>query len=438
MSLKVAKFGGSSLANAEMIGQAARIVRDDADRRYVVPSAPGKRHDDDRKITDLLFLCHAAAAQKVGFAETFTLIRERYVQIIDMLGLSLRIEPVLDEIHREIADGASEAYTASRGEYLNGLVLADLLGYDFVDPAGMIFFDEHGRFLPEQTNAAVLRVLGNHERAVIPGYYGSAPDGTIRTFSRGGSDITGAIVARAVEASVYENWTDVPGLLMADPRIIDHPHPIDKITYRELRELAYMGANVLHDEAIFPVRKAGIPVNIRSTHQPEQPGSVIVPDDYPIAHTGTITGVAGRKNFTILTVEKALMNSTLGFGRRLLNVLEVHGVSFEHLPSGIDTMSVVISDDQLNDNLHAVLEDIENELHPDSVEVNPNMALIATVGRGMAHTPGMASRLFNALAEASINVRMIDQGSSELNIIVGVEADVFEKAVRAIYHAFVQ
>ncbi len=438
MSLKVAKFGGSSLADAGMIDRAACIVRSDPDRRYIVPSAPGKRHADDRKITDLLYLCHAAAAQKVGFEETFGLIRDRYLQIVKLLELKLELESVLDDIHRQIADGASSAFTASRGEYLNGLILADLLGFAFVDPAGMIIFDEHGRFQPEQTNVAVARALGEHPRAVIPGFYGSGPDGAIHTFSRGGSDITGAIVARATEADVYENWTDVPGLLMADPRIIDQPHPIDKITYRELRELAYMGANVLHDEAIFPVRKAGIPVNIRNTHNPDQPGSVIVPDDYPIAHTGTITGVAGRKNFTILTIEKALMNSTLGFGRRLLNVLEVHGISFEHLPSGIDTMSVVISDDQLNDKLQSVLDDIENELHPDSVEVSPEMALIATVGRGMSHTPGMAARLFNALAEASINVGMIDQGSSELNIIVGVEADVFETAVKAIYHAFVE
>ncbi|MFA7236216.1 MAG: aspartate kinase [Phycisphaeraceae bacterium] len=437
MSVKVAKFGGSSLADAGQFRKVAAIIGADAARCFVVPSAPGKRHKDDQKITDLLYLCHAAAQQRVGFDQTFNLIADRYLQIVADLKLSLNLKSHLAKIRHDIAAGASADYTASRGEYLNGLILADLLGYDFVDPAECIHFNDAGRFDAERTQIAMTARLHQHPRAVVPGFYGSTPDGQIKTFSRGGSDITGSIVARGAAASVYENWTDVSGLLMADPRVVEHPKTIDVVTYSELRELAYMGATVLHDEAIFPVRQAGIPVNIRNTNAPDHPGTLIVRDADPISHQHTITGIAGRKDFTVIALDKSLMNAEIGFARRFLSVLEDHGVSFEHMPSGIDTLSVVIADNQIRGKLESMLEQIRADCKPDAMDVYGDMALIATVGRGMAYTPGMAAKLFGALAAAGVNIRMIDQGSSELNIIVGVQSADFEKAVNAIYHAFV-
>lgn len=437
MGTKVAKFGGSSLSEATQFRKVRAIVEEDASRRYIVPSAPGKRDPKDEKITDLLYKCHALAKDGHSFLEVFARIKERYQSICTELGLALDLSPEFDAIEKAIAAGASADYTASRGEYLNGKILAAYLGYAFVDPATMIFFDQHGQFDAEKTQAVLSRELARYERAVIPGFYGSSPDGQIRTFSRGGSDITGAIVARGVQASLYENWTDVSGFLMADPRIVPNPKPIREITYRELRELAYMGATVLHDEAIFPVREAKIPINIKNTNDPGDPGTLIVNDNGSIRTPGSITGIAGRKGFTIIAIEKTLMHSELGFGRKLLSVIEEHGISFEHMPSGIDTISLVIADSQLNDKLEQVLIGIKRVCKPDAIEVVRDIALIATVGLGMAYTPGIAAKLFTALAEAGINVRMIDQGSSEINIIVGVENKDFEAAVRQIYQAFV-
>jgi aspartate kinase len=443
MAIKVAKFGGTSLADANQFRKVQAIVAADPERRYIVPSAPGKRNAHDKKITDLLYLCHAHVQQELPFDEVFDLIAGRYLQIVKDLGLTLKLQPHLDKIKKQIAQSGpaptatAPDYAASRGEYLSGLILADLLGYDFVDAAEIILFDEHGRFDAEATQQKVSHRLQKHKQAVVPGFYGATPKGIIKTFSRGGSDISGAIVARGVGAGVYENWTDVCGLLMTDPRIVPSPRNIDVITYRELRELAYMGATVLHDEAIFPVRKAGIPVNIRNTNEPEHPGTLIVRDDQPIQHRASISGIAGRKDFTVIALEKAMMNAEIGFGRRLLSVFEDHGVSYEHTPSGIDTMSVVVADAQINGKLDAILSDIRTRCQPDDIDVYPHMALIATVGRGMASTPGMAAKLFGALAGAGINIRMIDQGSSEINIIVGVATKDFEPAVRAIYEAFV-
>lgn len=436
--IKVAKFGGTSLADATAILKVKSIVESDSARRFVVPSAPGKRNKNDQKITDLLYACHTLAEQKVPFDQVFQLISDRYNQIVADLGLKLDLAPHLEEIKKRVTGGETADYTASRGEYLNGLIIAALLGYDFVDAAEVIHFDSNGRFDPELTQESCSQRLTKHKKAVVPGFYGSMPDGSIKTFSRGGSDISGAIVARGVAADVYENWTDVPGLLMADPRIVENPRPIELVTYKELRELAYMGASVLHDEAIFPVRQAGIPVNIRNTFQPDHPGTMIVSEAKPAAVRGSITGIAGRKDFTVITLEKALMNQELGYGRRLLEALEINNISFEHLPSGIDTISAVVSDSQLKDKLDRVIGEIKTLCRPDSLEVQSKIALIATVGRGMARIPGMAARLFTALAEAEVNVRMIDQGSSELNIIVGVDARDFEKAMRAVYNAFVK
>jgi aspartate kinase len=453
MQLKVAKFGGTSVADGKQLLRVKAIVEADAGRRWVVPSAPGKRSASDAKITDLLYLCHEHAKRGVAFVEVFELIARRYREIVSDLGLAVPIDSLLDEIRGRIASGAGADYAASRGEFINGHVVAALLGFDFVDPAEIVLFDERGAFLPEETNRAVGERLAKHPRAVVSGFYGSKPDGTIKTFSRGGSDITGAIVARGVGADVYENWTDVSGLLMADPRVVDKPKKISTITYRELRELAYMGATVLHDEAIFPVRQSGIPVNIRNTNDPDDPGTMIVRGNggkaplggtapalrggasLPI--TGEITGVAGRKGFSIIAIEKTLMNAEIGFGRRLLSVLETNGVNFEHMPSGIDTVCMVIASNELEGRTDKLVREISLQCSPDSVDVEHGIALIATVGRGMMHIPGMAARVMTALAGAGVNIRMIDQGSGELNIIVGVKEADFERAVRAIYAAFV-
>jgi len=433
----VAKFGGTSLSCVEQFCKVRDIILSDANRRYVIPSAPGKRYSNDTKITDLLYMCHERARQSLAFDDIFNVIAQRYKEIIEGLDLNLDLEPELNEIKTKIQEGASADYTASRGEYLNGIILAELLGYDFIDAADIILFDSKGAFDSEGTNEAVIQRLQHHERAVIPGFYGSMPDGQIKTFSRGGSDITGAIVARGVNADIYENWTDVSGFMMADPKIVDNPKPIRKITYRELRELAYMGASVLHADSIFPVKKAGIPVHIKNTNAPSDPGTIIVNEAEPVCCTGGITGVAGRKGFTVIAIEKTFLHDELGFGRRLLSIIESNGISFEHMPSGIDTISLVIADSQLDGKLEKVLKEIKEQLKPDSVEVYSNMALIATVGRGMARTPGIAAKLFTALGREGINVRMIDQGSSEINIIVGIENEDMEDAVRAIYHAFV-
>jgi aspartate kinase len=440
--LKVCKFGGTSVADAAQLRRVKAIVEADPGRRWVVPSAPGKRNAQDHKVTDLLYLCHEHVRRGVGFDEVFGLISARYRQIASELGLSIPIDELLTEVRARIAGGANADYCASRGEFLNGHIVAALLGYDFVDPAEIVLFDERGSFLSEETNRAVGVRLAKHARSVVSGFYGSKPDGSIKTFSRGGSDITGAIVARGVGADVYENWTDVPGMLMADPRIVKNPKEIATITYRELRELAYMGATVLHDEAIFPVRESGIPVNIRNTNDPEHPGTMIVRGDLPeqratLPDTGEITGVAGRKGFSIIAIEKTLMNTEIGFGRRILSVLEINGVSFEHMPSGIDTVCVVVGNSELEGKTDKILQEIRLECRPDSIELEQGIALVATVGRGMMKTPGMAARVMSALATAGVNIRMIDQGSGELNIIVGVKEADFEKAVRAIYASFV-
>lgn len=437
MSITVAKFGGTSLADAEQIRKVQAILASDAKRRYVVPSAPGKRTKGDQKITDLFYLCQTHVQQSVPFDDVFQIIADRYLEIVRDLGIQLDLRPQLEEVKRNVAGGGSADYAASRGEYLNGLILAELLGWDFVDAAEIIFFDKRGVLDTEKTQAVISKRLAEYSHAVIPGFYGSLPSGEIKTFSRGGSDITGAIVARGVGADLYENWTDVSGFMVADPRIVKNTKTIERLTYRELRELSYMGASVLHEESIFPVREAGIPVRIKNTNAPEDPGTLIVRDLEPVTKTRAITGIAGRKDFTVIAIEKALMNIELGFGRKLLSILEVNNISFEHVPSGIDTMSLVIADSQLNGKLDRVLDEIRRELKPDSIEVYSNMALIATVGRGMAYTPGMASRLFTALAKENINVRMINQSSGEINIIAGIETDDFEKAVQAIYAAFV-
>lgn len=434
----VAKFGGSSLADAEQFKKVKAIVLSDRRRKFIVPSAPGKRYKNDHKITDLLYLCHSKAQQGAAFDDDFNKIAQRYNDIVHELLIEVDIQKYLDEIKLNIASGASSDYTASRGEYLNGIILSIYLGMEFVDASEIVFFNEFGQFDQDRTQSAVSERLDKLLYAVIPGFYGSMPDGSIKTFSRGGSDVSGSIVARGAYADVYENWTDVSGFLMADPRIVENPRVIEKVTYRELRELAYMGATVLHEDAIFPVRQACIPINIKNTNAPNDPGTMIINNQEIATKPGNITGIAGKKDFTVIAIEKTLMNAEIGFGCKLLSILESSNVSFEHMPTGIDTISLVIEDSELDGKLDGILKDIEEKCSPDSIQVYPNMALIATVGHGMAKTRGMASKLFLALAAEGVNIRMIDQGSSEINIIVGVETLDFEKAVKAIYKSFME
>lgn len=428
----ITKFGGSSLADASQFNKVMAILRENSGRIGCVPSAPGKRYSKDDKITDLLYAFYDNAKTSQG-EQSFAPIRERFTTLCAEVAPAFPIDTYLSRVYEDVMAGASQDYAASRGEYLNGLLLAAALGWEFIDAAEVIFFTPEGHLDAEKTNRILGARIQKSGRFVLPGFYGSRPDGTVQTFSRGGSDITGSIAARAANADLYENWTDVSGFLVTDPRIVHKPHTIRTITYRELRELSYMGATVLHEDAIFPVRTAGIPINIRNTNCPSDLGTMIVAE---VEAEGSVTGIAGKRNFTVITLEKDRMNIERGFGRRVLQALEQNGISFEHLPTGIDTMSVVLSDQELSGREDSVLQDIHTLAAPDSLVVERNLALIAVVGRGMVRAVGTASRIFAALAEAGINVRMIDQGSSELNIIVGVDNADFERGIREIYRAF--
>lgn len=434
---KVVKFGGSSLASAEQFRKVGEIIHADESRVYVVPSAPGKRFSGDTKVTDMLLEAYELASQEKPADRQLEAIKARYDEIIQGLGLEgFSLEEDFQEIARRLAERPQRDYTASRGEYLNGKVMAAYLGIEFIDAQEVIFFNEEGNLNPYKTEKVLSRRLAETPRAVVPGFYGLGKDGEVKTFSRGGSDVTGSIVAQACKADIYENWTDVSGFLVADPNIVENPANIHYITYRELRELSYMGASVLHEEAIFPVRHCGIPINIRNTNRPQDSGTWIVETtgqkpDY------VVTGIAGKKGFCTMLITKAMMNSEVGFGRKVLQALEDNGISFEHMPSGIDTMTIVIHEDEFLCKEQRVVSAIHRLAKPDSVEIESDLALIAVVGRGMRSASGTAGKLFSALADANVNVRMIDQGSSELNIIIGVKNRDFEKAIRAIYKSFV-
>ena len=436
--VKVVKFGGSSLASAEQFTKVGDIIRSDESRKYVVPSAPGKRNSKDTKVTDMLYACYDLAENDQDFKVMLRKIKDRYDSIINGLHLKLALDEEFKIIAENFKAKAGADYAASRGEYLNGIIMANYLGYEFIDSATVIFFDENGNFDAEKTDKVLSKKLEQTEKAVIPGFYGAGPDGKVVTFSRGGSDITGSIVSKACHASMYENWTDVSGFLVADPRIVDDPAVIRTITYTELRELSYMGASVLHEAAIFPVRSAGIPINIRNTNAPDEPGTMIVPDSTDEELSAyTITGIAGKKDFTSINIHKDLMNSQIGFCRDVLNVLSEHQIPLEHMPSSIDSMTVIVDSAHLNGLEDEIRTEIIKAVQPDSIETEDGIALIAVVGRGMCRTRGVAARIFAALAHAHINVRMIDQGSSELNVIVAVKETDFEQAIRCIYEMFV-
>lgn len=433
---KVVKFGGSSLANASQISKVANIIHADESRRYIVPSAPGKRYSDDTKVTDMLYQCYDAAARGEDITGRINAISARYQEIIDGLSLSLDLSDEFAIIKDFFLRQAGRDYAASRGEYLNGKVIAAYLGYRFIDAAEVIRFDDRGTFDSENTHLILRERLKTIDYAVIPGFYGAMPDGSIKTFSRGGSDVTGSIVARAIRADVYENWTDVSGVMVTDPHIVPNPEVVETITYRELRELSYMGATVLHEDAIFPVRSEGIPINIRNTNRPEDAGTMIV-ESTCRSPKYVITGIAGKKGFCAINIEKDMMNSEIGFGRKVLQVFEENGISFEHTPSGIDTFSVLVHQSEFMEKEQAVISGIHRAVHPDTIDLEGDLALIAVVGRGMKAKKGTAGLIFSALAHARVNIKMIDQGSSELNIIIGVRNEDFEAAIRAIYDIFV-
>lgn len=435
MGIKVLKFGGSSVADGIQLRKMKSIIDSDADRRYIVASAPGKRFEIDNKITDLLYLCKTHMEQNLPYEQVFQVIRDRFNAVKMNLGINVDMGIHFEEILTNMKKGCSKDYLASRGEYLSAVLVAAYLKVDFVDAAGMILFDDKGRLLFEETDNAIASKLSAHKMAVIPGFYGTDVEtGEIRTFSRGGSDITGALIARALNAQVYENWTDVSGFLMADPRVVKNPKPIEKISYKELRELSYMGASVLHEDAIYPCRMANIPINIKNTNHPDDPGTIITDEEE--SDQKIVTGIAGSKDFTVIAIYKNMLSHEKGFVRRILMILEDFDISIEHLPTGIDTVSVVLSDKSIDGRLDEIIEEFQTQLRPDGVEVFEDIALIATVGAGMNRRTGVSAKLFTALAEADVNIRMIDQGSSEMNIIVGVENTDFNTAIKAIYRAF--
>lgn len=428
------------MADAKAMETAAKIIKADCDRRFIVVSAPGKRFKEDIKITDILYACYDEVVRIGSCREHFAVVRERFTAIAEELKIDLDIKSVLDETEKGIsAETESPDYAASRGEYLSARIMSAYLGFPFVDAAEIIRFDSQGNFNEAYSDDKMKTKLGHLSSAVIPGFYGKNSFGKIKTFSRGGSDVTGSIVASGVEADLYENWTDVSGFMMCDPRIVPESKVIKYVSYRELRELSYMGASVLHAEAIFPVQKKRISINIKNTFDPEAAGTMIVPaEKYNSLGTSLITGIAGKKDFTVIFIEKSMMNAEIGFIRKILSIVEHHGICVEHVPSGIDTLSVVIASENLKG---GVLGDIVNEIResvsPDYVHVTENVSLVATVGHGMARKAGTAAKLFTALAKENINILMIDQGSSELNIIVGVANNDYEKCIKTIYREFI-
>lgn len=434
--IKVAKFGGSSCASAEQFRKVKDIVLSDKSRHYIVVSAPGKRASGDTKVTDLLYRLQDAVADEKKFQETLQTIKDRYQEIIDGLELQFSLASDFDRIEQDLKAGADRDYAASRGEFLNAKLMAAYLGFSFIDSASCFVFKEDRSCDYQKTEEGIRAALKDIDYAVFPGFYGANAKGEVVTFSRGGSDVTGSLIAAAEHVDLYENWTDVSGFLVADPRIVPNPEVIDYITYRELRELSYMGAGVLHEDAIFPVRREGIPIQIKNTNRPEDHGTLIVQNTLKKPRF-IITGVSGKKDFCAINIEKAMMNSEIGFARKLLSVLEDNNISFEHIPSGIDTMTLVIHQEELEHCEQKILNGIQRAVNPDLIELESDIALIAVVGRGMKSSRGVAGRVFSALAHEYINIKMIDQGSSEYNIIIGVRNEDFEKAIRAIYKMFV-
>jgi len=437
--LKVLKFGGSSMADAIQYKKVREIVEADPARKVVVVSAAGKRHKEDNKITDLLYLCHAHLKYGVSCEPIFEQIKERYLEIKKDLNLSINIEGELQRIREKMGAGISEEELVSRGEYLSAMLMADYLGYEFVDAALWLKFAFDGSIDKEASYAALVQ-LAENRRVVIPGFYGIMPDGRIKTLTRGGSDITGALAAAALDADVYENWTDVSGVLMADPRIVDDPQPIERVTYSELRELSHAGAQVLHEGTIYPVREKKIPLNIRNTNQPDHPGTLIMEsfEDAPETEDRIITGIAGKKNYSIVTITKNGLTGAVGELRRILEAFENHNVPIEYLPSGLDTVSLVVDSAKAAPCLYSILGELQKKIKPDHIKVTDEIAVVAAVGRKMASRPGASGKIFGQLGKNGISIRMISQGPDEVNIIVGVDNKDYENAIRVLYNSFVK
>ena len=434
--LKVAKFGGSSVAGAEQFKKVKRIIEADPSRRLVVVSAAGKRGADDHKLTDLLYLCHAHLTYGVSCGDIMNTIRQRFVDIRNELGLHYDVEGEFDALSARLSRDMSVDELVSRGEYFTARLMAEYLGFTFVDAASCIFFGFDGQIDREKTDSTIAAALKANGKILIPGFYGRLPTGKIKVMTRGGSDITGALAAAAVDADVYENWTDVSGILMADPKIVPDPSPIAHITYAELRELAFMGASVLHEESILPVKEKGIALNIRNTNRPEDPGTMIVDSiEEEQSVERFITGIAGRRNFTILTVLKRNMNTSMTL-RQSLEILDRYHAPVEHITLGLDSFALVTSTAALGDGLYDVIADIQKTCRPDDIQVQDSIALVAAVGRKRTFRPGISGRLFKALGEHGVNIRTIAQGADELSIIVGVDNSNFETAIRVLYDGF--
>lgn len=438
MNKKVSKFGGSSLANSKQYQRVHDIVSSDKNRKYIVASAPGKVSREDTKITDLLYLCYDLASHKINFHETLDVIAKKFGEIVQNIGTEFDLDGTIAKLKEDLESGKSRDYIASRGEFIGSQILANYLGYEFVDAKELIFFDPQGNLMEKKTYDTIAKRLNEDKGYVIPGFYGAYPNGEIKTFSRGGGDLTGSIVARGLKAKLYENWTDVSGFMSADPRIVENPRHIDVITYRELRELSYAGAGVLHEEAILPVTHAGIPIEIKNTFAPEEKGTFIVPDDDDSVQGDTrgVTGIAGRKQYSVINLEKVRMNNDKGFHRKLMSVLEVNNVRLEHMPTSIDSISLIVADKYLQGKVDSLIGEINSFCHPDLIKIEHNIALISVVGRGMKNHIGVSANLFSALAKADINIQLIVQGSSEMNIIIGIDEANYEKAICAIYEAF--
>ncbi len=432
-SMKVVKFGGSSLANAGQIRKVVEIIKQDPKRRYVVVSAPGKRFSEDTKVTDLLITCYEQAVRKQDYTNTLSIIANRFKEMASELGVVFDVEDEMAELRSHLKNHPEKAYVVSRGEYLNAKLIARVLHFPFVDAKDMIYLDCHQHLIANRSYDAVARTLRDVPSAVIGGFYGSDETGHIMTFSRGGSDVTGAVIARGLHAEIYENWTDVNGFYSVDPRVVKDARRIDWISYRELRELSYMGASVLHEDAVFPIRELGIPLNIRNTNEPDNPGTMITSGDNHALKNRVIAGVAGKKGLSNLQVEKAMMNNEVGFGAKLLQIIADHNVSYEHTPTSIDTISVLVSTQEIETHRLQIMREIQNHLKPDHLSLEDGIAVVAVVGEGMAHSYGIAARLFTVLAQAEINIRMIDLGFSEMTIIIGISEKDYEKALRVIY-----
>jgi aspartate kinase len=435
--LKVVKFGGSSLASAEAFAKVKKIVEADKSRAIVVVSAPGKRFKEDIKVTDLLYVCHAHIKYSIGVDDMFEKIKERYREIYKGCGLTQDLESEFDKIAANLTKKASVDYIVSRGEYLNAKLMAEYLGYTFVDSADWLIFGFNGKVDFDKSYKNLSAIIENNPRVVVPGFYGATPDGNIKTFSRGGSDITGAIAAAAINADMYENWTDVSGIMTADPRIVDNPRPIENVTFAELRELSYMGADVLHEETVFPVRQKSIPLYIKNTNDMNARGTLIMEsfdeeEENKTSHF--ITGISGKKNFSIITIAKSRMNDEIGYVRRALEVFERFEIPIEHIPSSIDSFSVVVASSYIESCMHELIAALNTALTPDSIKIDNEISLIAIVGRKLASNIGIAGKIFTALGENDINIKMIEQGADEINIIIGVNDRNFKKTIRVLYN----